>query len=217
MNSSNPVISISPPPPPPPPIPTPCKTIFGPIFQVTLSATSATLTPHLAYMWMEEKLHIATELIESALGNDRSLGVRNALAWFRATVDNYSDYFLPIIPIMLALVLGYSISVMVTRQSSKCCRLRQGRGDVVSVHDNPPKRLLRSLGSFIVSSFRLMASLVPYPVLVLAYIKAVEDVADIGFKFLHATGPWSDEWVQVAQQYLSWIGKETVYQMTSYD
>ncbi|KAG8915874.1 hypothetical protein FRC02_004325 [Tulasnella sp. 418] len=111
LNISNPVISMSPPPPPRPP---PCKTIFGPIFQVTPPVTFAAPTPHPAYMWMEEKLHIATELIESAWGNDRLLGVRNALASFRGTVDTYSEYFLPMILVMLAFMIGYSFYVMVT-------------------------------------------------------------------------------------------------------
>ncbi|KAG8941387.1 hypothetical protein FRC03_004573 [Tulasnella sp. 419] len=154
-------------------------------------------------MWMEQKSHTATELIESAWGNDRSSGVRNALAWFRATVDSYSDYFLPMILIMLVLVLGYSIYVMVTRVKRAS---GAGSGKAEADVDNLPKRLLRSLGSFIVSSLRLMASLVPYPVYLLAYIKPVKDMADIGFKFLHAT--WSDEWARGGQQYLSWIGME---------
>ncbi|KAG8941883.1 hypothetical protein FRC03_003891 [Tulasnella sp. 419] len=166
LNSSNPVISLSPSPPPPPP---PCKTIFGPIFQVTPPVTFAAPTPHPAYMWMEEKLHIATELIESAWGNDRLLGVKNALAWFRSTVDIYSEYFLPMILVML----GYSFYVMVTRvKRASLTGSEEAKTNVVDDAkvvvvgpNNLPKRRLHSLCTFLISALGRMVFTVIYPVI----------------------------------------------------
>ncbi|KAG8909964.1 hypothetical protein FRC02_007456, partial [Tulasnella sp. 418] len=107
---------------------------------------------------------------------------------------------------MLAFVLGYSVYIMVHRvKRANCRKVDEAKADVVEP-SNLPKRLLLSFGNFIVSSLRLMASLVPYPVFLLAYIKAMEDVFNIGFKFLHAT--WSDEWALGIRLCLSRIGKD---------
>ncbi|KAG8941232.1 hypothetical protein FRC03_004693 [Tulasnella sp. 419] len=189
-------------PPPPPPIPAPSRTILGPIFQATPYPPTSPATPHPAYLWIEEKVEIVTEWVDSFWNHRALFGLKSGLRWMVAIMDGFSDYFLTIVLAMLTVMAVYSIYTLVRRIQRTSAGFANEAKVAAEVPSNPPKRRFGSIGSILVSTLWVMVSSVPFRVILLALYKVVEAIDEEMIDF-----NLDDKLIWIHQNWLSMLMK----------